>query len=456
MFALAERPLENNGENHGEVVNRVRGAFGWGMTQLAPLVRRVSFVQLTTMEPQAESSRTLHFDCLSGISGDMTLGALIDLGVSADAIQTGLQSLNLPNLGLRASEVKKCGFRAVQITIEHPPEKAHRHLHHIEDMIDAATAISDNAKSIAKSIFRCVGEAEAKVHGCTIRQVHFHEVGAIDSIADIVGVAIAVDALGVTHASSSPIPTGTGSIVIDHGRVSIPAPATAEILCGVPLAACDIESELTTPTGAAIVKTLAQSFGPPPPMIAEAVGYGAGTRDLPGQANVLRVTLGRLIEPATAMGRIESDQVTLLETNLDDADPQTIAGVATRLLAAGALDVWQTPCVMKKGRLGTVLSVLCGSSRIGALQAIILTQTSSIGVRRQTLSRGKLARESVTIETPHGPARGKVAVLPDGSRRFKLEDDEAQRLAQSTGKTTMRIHADAIVTFEQSDVAGAP
>ena len=165
-------------------------------------------------------TKTLHFDCLSGISGDMTLGALIDLGVSVDQIQQGLQSLNLPDLKLRTEEVKKCGFRAVQIHIDHPPEKAHRHLHHIDAMIDEATEINESAKALAKKIFLCVGEAEAKVHGCSLRKVHFHEVGAIDSIADIVGVAIAIDALDIEHATSSTIPTGTGAITIDHGRGS--------------------------------------------------------------------------------------------------------------------------------------------------------------------------------------------------------------------------------------------
>lgn len=228
----------------------------------------------------------LHFDCLSGISGDMTLGALIDLGVDPDQIRAGLNSLNVADLKLHVDDVKKCGFRAVHIRIEHPEQKAHRHLHHIEAMIEAATDITPAAKTLALRIFRCIGEAEAKVHGCEIRKVHFHEVGALDSIADIVGTAIAIDSLGIDSVSSIPVPTGTGAITIDHGRVAVPAPATVEILTGVPLAYCEIESELTTPTGAAIIKTLARSFGPPPAMIPHRIGYGAGTRDLPGQANV--------------------------------------------------------------------------------------------------------------------------------------------------------------------------
>lgn len=394
-------------------------------------------------------TKTLHFDCLSGISGDMTLGALIDLGVSVDQIQQGLQSLNLPDLKLRTEEVKKCGFRAVQIHIDHPPEKAHRHLHHIDAMIDEATEINESAKALAKKIFLCVGEAEAKVHGCSLRKVHFHEVGAIDSIADIVGVAIAIDALDIEHATSSTIPTGTGAITIDHGRVAVPAPATAEILTGVPLMACDIESELTTPTGAAIIKTLARSFGPPPAMTPLRVGYGSGTRDLEGQANVLRVTLGELAEASSSQGQIETDRVTLLESNIDDATAEQLADVSELLMNAGALDVWQTPIVMKKGRLATTVSVLCDASRIGALQTLLFTQTSTIGIRRTEMNRSKLARESQIVETPDGPATGKTVRLPDGTLRFSLENDEVKRLSSATGKPADQIRVEAQAAFAE-------
>lgn len=391
----------------------------------------------------------LHFDCLSGISGDMTLGALIDLGVDPDLIRTGLASLNVAELKLHVDDVKKCGFRATYIRVEHPEQKAHRHLHHIEAMIEAADAISEGAKTLARRIFQCIGEAEAKVHGCSLQKVHFHEVGAVDSIADIVGVSIAIDALGIDSVTSSAIPTGTGSITIDHGRVAVPAPATAEILTGVPLAYCEIESELTTPTGAAIIKTLASSFGPPPPMTPHRVGYGAGTRDLPGQANVLRVTLGERHDAAADPGKVESDRVTLLETNIDDATAEQLADVSQRLLTAGALDVWQTPCVMKKGRLASVLSVLCGGSKAAIMQNILFQHTSTIGIRRQILDRTKLSRRAVEVETAHGPAKGKVVTLPDGTERFSLEDDEAKRLATASGKSTSLIQNEAVENWNR-------
>lgn len=385
----------------------------------------------------------LHFDCISGISGDMTLAALIDVGAPVDVIRDGLASLNVADLNLHVDDVRKSGFHAKYIRVEHPEQHAHRHLHHIEAMISDASAITASAKSLALRIFRCIGEAEAKVHGCDLKKVHFHEVGALDSIADIVGVSIAVDSLGIEHVSSSPIPTGTGSIVIDHGRVAIPAPATAEILTGVPLAYSELEFELTTPTGAAIIRTLAGSFGPAPAMTTERVGYGAGTRDLPGQANVLRVTIGNLHCVGAGAGRIENDRVTMLETNIDDATAEQLADVAQRLLTGGALDVWQTPCVMKKGRLASVLSVLCSAADVDALQNLLFQHTSTIGIRRQVFDRAKLARRAVELETSHGSARGKVLTLPDGTQRFTLEDDDARRLADLTGKSTREIHDDA-------------
>ncbi len=208
-------------------------------------------------------ARIAYFDCHSGISGDMTLGALVDLGVETAAIESAVRSMGLPDLSITCETVKKCGFRAISVKIEHPAEHAHRHLHHIAAMIDGSSEIDPAAKQIAHRIFGHVAEAEAKVHGTTIEKVHFHEVGAIDSIADIVGSAVAMHALGIESIIASPVPTGTGSITIAHGRVAVPAPATAELLCGIPIVESDVEAELTTPTGAAILKACAQ-FWPGP------------------------------------------------------------------------------------------------------------------------------------------------------------------------------------------------
>lgn len=385
-----------------------------------------------------------YFDCFSGISGDMTLGALIDLGVPSEAIQAAVRSMGLPELTLSAREVKKCGFRALHVTISHPPEHAHRHLHHITDMIDGASDVNENAKDIAKRIFQEVAVAEAKVHGTTLQKVHFHEVGAIDSIADIVGTAVAIDHLGIDAIQAAPVPTGTGSVTIAHGRVSVPAPATAEILKGIPIQPCDIAAELTTPTGAAILKALATGFGVIPAMRIESVGYGAGTMDLDGQANVLRVLLGQLETDATSLSHVQSDRIIVLETNLDDSTPEQLADCADRLLAAGALDVTQIPCTMKKGRCGVLLSVLSPPTRVATLEQIIFQHSSAIGIRRQAADRHKLPRQSVTVESSLGPIRGKVVTLPEGGERFMAEDDDARELATSNRLTADQVRKVAL------------
>ena len=292
-----------------------------------------------------------YFDCLSGISGDMTLGALVDAGVSIDDLQQGIDSLGLPSCRFKTEEVKKKGFRATNLTVEHEPEHAHRHLHHITDMIDASS-LTASQRDLAKRIFTKLGEAEAKVHGSTLQKVHFHEVGAVDSIADIVGAAIGLDLLGVERIVCSPVPTGHGFVKIAHGRVSIPAPATAELLKGIPLAASEVEAELTTPTGAAIVATVVDDFGPLPPMRIETIAYGAGDRDIDEQANVLRLIIGE------ATDSVARDQVWVLETNLDDISGEVVGHCTTKLLEAGALDVYTTAIQMKKNRPGVTLTVL--------------------------------------------------------------------------------------------------
>ncbi|WP_146519771.1 nickel pincer cofactor biosynthesis protein LarC [Stieleria varia] len=390
--------------------------------------------------------RIAYFDCFSGISGDMTLGALIDLGVPVERIESAVRSMRLPELSITAEQVKKCGFRALHVKITHPPEHAHRHLHHITDMIDRADEVSEAAKDLAKRIFHEVAVAEAKVHGSTMEKVHFHEVGAIDSIADIVGTAVALDHLGVQTIHAAPVPTGNGSITIAHGRVAIPAPATAEILTGIPLAPCEITGELTTPTGAAILKSLATSFGGLPAMKIEAVGYGAGTMDLDGQANVLRVLLGEIESDATTMGPIQSDRIAVLETNLDDSTPEQLADCAERLMAAGALDVIQIPCMMKKGRCGVIVSVITPTTRIALMEQILFQHSSAIGIRRHLADRHKLVRTSVNVETTMGPVRGKVVVVPGLGERFTVEDDDARAVAtanQTTGQEVRRLARDA-------------
>ena len=364
-----------------------------------------------------------YFDCLSGISGDMTLGALVDCGVELAAIQAGIDSLGFPGIRLSSEEVKRRGFRAVKVKVEHEPEHAHRHLHHITEKIDASTVLSPPQKDLAKRIFTCIGEAEAKVHGTTLRKVHFHEVGAVDSIADIVGCAVGLTLLGVDRIVCSTVPTGTGHIEIEHGRVSVPAPATAEILCGVPLAASSVTFELTTPTGAAIVKTVADEFGPLPPMTIERIGLGAGDRDLKEQPNILRLIVGQ------ASGELAGDLVWMLETNLDDISGEVIGHTTTKLFEAGALDVYTTSIHMKKNRPGVLLSVLAPAELVAKLEKTIFRETGTLGVRRWQASRHKLERRPHTVQTQWGPIEGKMAVLPDGGESFSPEYESCRRIA---------------------------
>jgi uncharacterized protein (TIGR00299 family) protein len=379
--------------------------------------------------------RIAYLDCASGISGDMTLAALIDAGVDLATVQRGIDSLGLPSCRLAVAEAKKKGFRALQLTVEHEPEHKHRHLHHIAGMIDQS-ALSPRQRELATRVFRKLAEAEAKVHGTTIEKVHFHEVGAVDSIADIVGSAIAWDLLGVERIVCSPIPTGRGFVEIAHGRCSIPAPATAELLAGVPLASSDVEGELTTPTGAAIVAALVDEFGPLPAMTINRIGYGAGQKDFP-HPNILRLVVGETATAGINRGAGTSspttDAIVLLETNLDDIAGEAL-GYATELLwAIGALDVATAPLAMKKNRPGVLLAVQCRPDDVDKLAGIIFRETTALGLRRSTVSRLTLPRRSVTVETPFGTIAGIVATLPDGEERFSPEYESCAAVAREQG-----------------------
>ncbi len=364
-----------------------------------------------------------YFDCPSGISGDMNLGALADCGVELAAMQAGIDSLGYPGVKLVAEEVHRKGFRGLKVHVQHEPEKAHRHLHHIVEKIDASFVLTTAQKELAKRIFTRLGEAEAKVHGTTIRKVHFHEVGAVDSIADIVGSAVGLTLLGVDRIVCSPIPTGMGFLEIEHGRVSIPAPATAELLKGIPLAPSVCACELTTPTGAAIVATVADEFGPLPAMKMQTIGLGAGDRDMKEQANLLRLIIGE------AELNIVSDQVWVLETNLDDISGEIVGHCTAKLFEAGALDVYTTSIQMKKNRPGVLLSVLCGPDLVPKMEKIIFKETGTLGIRRWPASRHKLERRPHSVETTWGKIEGKLAVLSDGSLSFSPEFESCRKIA---------------------------
>jgi uncharacterized protein (TIGR00299 family) protein len=392
--------------------------------------------------------RVAYLDCSSGISGDMTLGALVDAGISLEAIQQGIDSLGLPGCRLAAAEVKKQGFRATHIQVLCEPEHKHRHLHHIVDMIDRS-ALSAPQRQLAKRIFVRLGEAEAKVHGTTLEQVHFHEVGAMDSIADIVGTAIGWQLLRVDRVVCSPVPTGQGTVQIAHGRVSIPAPATAELLTGIPLAESNIQAELTTPTGAAILATLVDQFGGVPSMRIDTIGYGAGTRDLNEQPNVLRLLVGEGDESA-GDAAWQEDQVWILETNLDDVPGEWIAHCAQCLGDAGALDVYLTPIQMKKNRPAVILGVLCQAADVTALERIIFAETGSLGIRRWLARRHTLPRRPYDVETAWGHVAGKLALLADGTASFAPEYESCRQLAAAAGRPLRDIYRAAQQAFDRS------
>jgi pyridinium-3,5-bisthiocarboxylic acid mononucleotide nickel chelatase len=400
--------------------------------------------------------RIAYLDCASGISGDMTLGALVDAGAELALIQEGIDSLGLAGCKISAAEVKKCGFRATQISIRHEPEHAHRHLHHITAMIDRS-AIAPRAREMAKRIFETLAEAEAKVHGTKIEKVHFHEVGAVDSIADIVGCAIGFDRLGIERVECSPVPTGYGFVEIAHGRCSIPAPATGELLRGVPLAPLNVEGELTTPTGAAIVASLAAAFGPLPAIVVDRIGYGAGQRDF-SHPNLLRMLIGNSVvaqdagqsSPDTAP---RTESIILLETNLDDCSGQMVSHAAERLWAAGALDVAIVPIQMKKGRPGVVLSVQSAPADAGALEAILFRETTTLGVRRTPVVRTVLARRPHDVATPWGTIAGKVSFLPDGTTRFAPEYEECRQAALRHDLRLTDVVTAAIAAFRPENIS---
>ena len=399
-------------------------------------------VLVTIWNLKLSPMKTAYLDCASGISGDMTLGALVDAGADLSAIQAGIHSLGLEGCQLTAEEVKKNGFRATQITIQHPPEHVHRHLADITKMIDESQ-LSANQKETAKNIFVRLGKAEAKVHGTSLDKVHFHEVGAIDSIADIVGVAIGWDLLNVDRICASPIPTGTGTIQIAHGRCSLPAPATAELLKGIPLAASNVEAELTTPTGAAIVAELADAFGPLPGMSIETIGCGAGERDLPSQPNLLRLLLGTAdATPSPA------NTIWVVETQLDDSTGEWIGHLQEQLFAVGAIDVYCTAIQMKKNRPGVLITALCHREHLMSVETAILQHSTTLGLRKWSAERTILPRSTHQVATPWGDVAGIVAQRPGNLVSFSPEYEDCCKLAQATGVPLVEIYRTAQQAFD--------
>jgi pyridinium-3,5-bisthiocarboxylic acid mononucleotide nickel chelatase len=374
--------------------------------------------------------RIAHFDCFSGISGDMTLAALIDVGVDVEAVRATLDSLGLP-IKLETEKVKRNGFIATQVHIEAADEQSHRYLPDVEAMSHKGK-LTDKQRDLALTIFRRLAAAEAAVHGHPVEQVHFHEVGALDSIADIIGSAVALDLLGVDKFTSRSVPPGSGTVKCAHGIMPVPAPATAELLKGVPLAAAPVKAELVTPTGAAILTTVVSEWTDQPAMTIEKIGCGAGKRDFWEQPNLLRLLVGSAAPSASPSAGAESDQVAVLETNLDDVSPEIVGYCFEQLFAAGALDVFTIPIHMKKNRPGVLLSVIAALETVPALEAILFRETGTFGVRRHQASRSKLQREIITVETPWGPVKAKKG-WRDGLAVLTPEYEDCARIARDKG-----------------------
>jgi uncharacterized protein (TIGR00299 family) protein len=380
--------------------------------------------------------KTVYFDCFAGASGDMILGAMVAAGVDPNYLREQLSLLPIAGFSVGFETVDRSGLSATYARVETAHEHSHRSLADIKGIIHGSD-LSSAVKQRAVQIFTRLAEAEARVHNEPIDHVHFHEVGALDAIVDVVGAAICFDALKIDRFVSSPLHVGSGMVKMAHGQFPIPPPAVTELLKGVPFYSTEIKGELLTPTGAAIITTVCSEYGPIPQMITEATGYGAGTREYQDFPNVLRVMLGE----TEADGAID-ERLWMLETNLDDASPQIIGHVMDRVLELGALDCFFTPVQMKKNRPGVLLSVLCSAGEKEAVMKLLFTETTTLGVRSYEVTRRALQRSVVRVETQYGPIDVKVAHL-EGRIVNEMPEFEQCRQAAAKAKVPLKIVEEA-------------
>ena len=414
--------------------------------QLTPTVERAAFAADFSHRIK-DPMRTLYFDCFAGASGDMIVGALIDLGVDPEQLKREIGSLNLTGYKLVVSRVRRSAISATKFDVQlGSGSQPNRKLADIRDLIERSS-LSAWVKLESLRVFERLAAAEAKVHNTTPEDVHFHEVGAVDSIVDVVGAMAGFDLLGIRKFASSSLRLGHGFVNTEHGRLPVPAPATAELLLGKPVYAGDLEGEFTTPTGAAIVSTMCDHFGPMPPITIERVGYGAGTRDPQGFPNVLRAVLGEGQERESHSSAPET--VVVVEANLDDMNPQAYESVMQRILAAGALDCYLTPVQMKKNRPGVLLTVLVEPERVDPIARLILTETTSFGVRYYQVQRQVLERRIESVDTSYGVVRVKVAVEGGRALHFQPEYDDCARLASETGVPVLEINSAAAAEYRK-------
>jgi pyridinium-3,5-bisthiocarboxylic acid mononucleotide nickel chelatase len=382
-------------------------------------------------------SRVVYFDCASGASGDMLLGAVVDLGLPVEELRAELARLPLSGYTLETSRVSRSGLAATKLdVVTGAPETKHRHLRHIVEILDGSTLAAD-VKQKATSLFQRLAEAESAVHGTSPEKVHFHEVGAVDSIVDIVGGVIALRWLGASRFVSSPLNVGTGTVTMSHGTFPVPPPATAKLVAGVPVYGAG-EGELLTPTGALLVTSHATEYGPLPPLRIDKTGHGAGSRDTKGRPNVLRLVVG---EDAQASG---SERVLVLETEVDDTAPQLLGPLLDGLIKAGALDAYFTPVQMKKGRPGVLVTVIAPPDKREAIEELLFRETTTLGVRRQEWERTALERETATVDTAYGSVRVKIGRRAGVVYNAWPEFEDCQRLAAEKGVAVKEVLAAAL------------
>ncbi|HYL99875.1 MAG TPA: nickel pincer cofactor biosynthesis protein LarC [Blastocatellia bacterium] len=410
-------------------------------------------------------TRAIYFDCFAGASGDMIVGSLLDLGLDFDLLREQLGRLRLPGYEVRKSRVSRSGLQATKFDVEmealQPPNRG---LRDIGNLIEASS-IAERAKSTALAVFRRLADAEARVHGTTVEEVHFHEVGAVDSIVDITAAAISLDMLGIDRFFASALRVGYGTIRAAHGVLPIPGPATADLLRGAPVYAGEIEGEFVTPTGAAILSTLcssgSNSFGPMPRIAMNRIGYGAGTRDPHGLPNVVRAIIGDLDDtpsraedgPVTAL---PPEEILVIETNIDDMSPQVYSYVFDRAFEMGALDVFVTPIQMKKDRPAAKLTILAPPAMAGVLTDLLLTETTTLGVRYYEAARRVLARETTTVDTEYGPVSVKVARLGSRTLHFRPEYEDCVRIARHRGVPLIEVQDAACAAYRSLNTKTEP
>ncbi|NOT47750.1 MAG: nickel pincer cofactor biosynthesis protein LarC [Acidobacteria bacterium] len=398
--------------------------------------------------------RTLYFDCFAGASGNMILGALIAAGVNADELSKELGKLRLPDFALRTEKVDRSGIASLHLTVQIADEKKHRHLPEIENIIRRSD-LSVSVKERAIAIFSRLAAAEAAVHGIEVEKVHFHEVGAMDAIVDVVGACIGFEMLGIERFVCSKINVGSGFVKMAHGTYPVPPPAVAKLLEGMPIYSTGIEGELITPTGAAIIATLCESYGPLPEILVEKTGHGAGTRIYEGFPNVLRLMIGETESlktdrhPNQAGNETLSEKLSLLETNIDDISPQVLGFVLERAFEVGALDAWFTPIQMKKNRPAVKVSILCSFEKQAAMIEMLYSETSTLGIRTIETERNSLPREEVEIETSFGKVSVKTAGFRGALVNAMPEYEQVKRIAIEKGIPFRQVQSEVLASFEK-------